>query len=93
MEDKSIRKITVSYSLNPNGLRMGISVVFVHKKYAYSRSQIHCLSFFLFFSFLFFFFSYFVLKKTDCVTTKIHQVARAQGCAHTVEISLQPWLR
>lgn len=85
MEDKSIRKITVSYSLNPNGLRMGISVVFVHKKYAYSRSRIHCLSFF--------FFSYFVLTKTDCVTTKIHQVARAQGCAHTVEISLQPWLR
>lgn len=40
-----------------------------------------------------FFFSYFVLTKTDCVTTKIHQVAPAQGCAHTVEISLQPWLR
>lgn len=93
MEDKSIRKITVSYSLNPNGLRMGISVVFVHKKICLFKKSNTLSFFFLFFSFLFFFFSYFVLKKTNCVTTKIHQVARAQGCTHTVEISLQPWLR
>lgn len=93
MKDKSIRKITVSYSLNPNGLRMGISVVFVHKKICLFKKS-NTLSFFFFVLFFsFFFFSYFVLKKTDCVTTKIHQVARAQGCAHTVEISLQPWLR
>lgn len=93
MEDKSIRKITVSYSLNPNGLRMGISVVFVHKKNMLIQEVKYTVFLFFVLFFSFFFFSYFVLKKTDCVTTKIHQVARAQGCAHTVEISLQPWLR
>lgn len=55
MEDKSIRKITVSYSLNPNGLRMGISVVFVHKKICLFKKSNTLSFFFLFFFFLFFF--------------------------------------